>query len=126
MRIDHVKEENYKVLLCMAIDNFFAQEHLTRLLNLPARMRQELFAANWLKTEEKFVLANLYLLEAHGKLENYAERLPEMTNLETIRLQEVLGTLEQYRLIERKNNKLKIKVRPMDYQKCLPEKTSRR
>jgi hypothetical protein len=126
LRIDHVKEENYKVAFCMGIDKFFSEEYLTRLLRLPEGMRRQVFDSGNLSRDEKFVLANLYLLDAYGKISRFKELLPTMTDMSLNKIKSALFVLEKNQLIEWDKEKIILKVRPMDYRKCLPEKISKK
>ncbi|MFP4167294.1 MAG: hypothetical protein ACLFSY_00415 [Desulfonatronovibrionaceae bacterium] len=110
----------------MGIDDFFANDQLTKLLNLPEGMRASIFASKRLSGDEKFVLANLYLLDAYGKLDRFAELLPQMTKLEREKINSAIDSLARHRLINREKQRITLKIRPMDYKKCLPEKTSRK
>ncbi len=110
----------------MGIDKFFTEEYLTRLLRLPEGMRRQLFDSDNLSRDEKFVLANLYLLDAYGKLSRFKELLPTMTDMSLDRIRSALFVLEKNQLIEWDKEKIILKVRPMDYQKCLPDKISKK
>jgi len=110
----------------MGIDEFFSEEHLARLLRLPEDLRRQLFDSNRLSRDEKFVLANLYLLDAYGKLSRLKDLLPKMTDMPLNKIKKDLFVLEKKQLIGWNKGTIYLKIRPMDYRKCLPEKTSKR
>lgn len=110
----------------MDIEKFLAEQNLVRLINLPEGLRKKIFASNKLSRDEKFIMANLYLLDAYKKIDRHMELLPAMTNMRPDEIKKNLQTLARNKLIVYNQQQIKIKTRPMDYQQCLPEKTSKK
>ncbi len=87
------------------------------LLYLPEHLRRLLFVELDLKRNEKFVLATLYYLDSKGRLDEFQQELPVQTGLTREECQDCLQRLARLRLIEYTQKSLRLKIKPLTYNK---------